>query len=65
MVALSKLVKGPWFAGMNFIVTNDPRNVHHILSKNFFNHEKGYEIREISEPLGDGIITSDSDWWTY
>ncbi|XP_018836401.2 alkane hydroxylase MAH1-like [Juglans regia] len=58
-------VKGPWFAGMDFIITSDPMNVHHILSKNFFNYEKGSEIREILEPLGDGIINSDSDWWTF
>lgn len=58
-------VKGPWFAGMDFIITSDPMNVHHILSKNFFNYEKGSEIREILEPLADGIINSDSDWWTF
>lgn len=58
-------VKGPWFADMDFIITADPINVHHILSKNFVNYEKGSEIREILEPLGDGLINSDSDWWAY
>ncbi|XP_018809046.2 alkane hydroxylase MAH1-like [Juglans regia] len=58
-------VKGPWFAGMDFIVTSDPMNIHYILSKNFPNYGKGPEIQEILEPLGDGILNSDSDWWTY
>ncbi|KAE8057380.1 hypothetical protein FH972_014081 [Carpinus fangiana] len=58
-------VKGLWFAGMDFIITSDPMNVNHILCKNFVNYEKGSEIREILEPLGDGLINSDSDWWAY
>jgi cytochrome P450 len=58
-------VKGLWFAGMDFIITSDPMNVNHILSKNFVSYEKGSEIREILEPLGDGLINSDSDWWAY
>jgi hypothetical protein len=58
-------VKGLWFAGMDFIITSDPMNVNHILSKNFVSYQKGSEIREILEPLGDGLINSDSDWWAY
>ncbi|GMY28104.1 alkane hydroxylase MAH1-like [Fagus crenata] len=59
------VVKGPWCTGMSFVITSDPMNAHHILSKNFLNYEKGSEIREILEPLGDGIINSDSEWWAY
>jgi cytochrome P450 len=58
-------VNGLWFASMDFIITSDPMNVNHILSKNFVNYEKGLEIQEILEPLGDGLINSDSDRWTY
>ena len=59
-------VKGPWCIGMDFFFTSDPLNAQYILSKNFGNYEKGPEIREILQPaLGDGIINSDSDWWTF
>jgi hypothetical protein len=37
-------VNGLWFASMDFIITSDPMNVNHILSKNFVNYEKGLEI---------------------
>ncbi|KAB1209112.1 Cytochrome P450 86A2 [Morella rubra] len=57
--------RGPWFTNMNFVVTGDPANIHHVLNRNFSNYEKGPEFREIFEPLGDGIIGSDSDWWRY
>jgi cytochrome P450 len=57
--------KGPWFTKMNFVLTCDPTNIHHILSRNFSNYEKGPKFREIFEPVGDGIFTSDSDSWRY
>ncbi|GLU02122.1 hypothetical protein SLE2022_193890 [Rubroshorea leprosula] len=57
------LFKGPWFANMNFVVTSDYRNVHHIMSKKFDNYHKGPEFREIFEPLGDSIFNSDGDRW--
>ncbi|XP_031286422.1 alkane hydroxylase MAH1-like [Pistacia vera] len=47
-------VKGPWFANMDFVITSDPMNVHHICSKNFANYPKGPEFREIFEALGNG-----------
>ncbi|KAI9081593.1 hypothetical protein K1719_036479 [Acacia pycnantha] len=56
---------GPWFTQMNYVVTCDPKNVHHIMSKNFVNYVKGPEFREIFEALGDGIFTVDSDTWKY
>ena len=55
--------KGPWFTGMDFMITSDPMNIHHICSKNFSNYPKGPKFREIFEPLGDGIFTSDNDSW--
>ncbi|XP_027187444.1 alkane hydroxylase MAH1-like [Cicer arietinum] len=57
--------KGPWFTNMNFLMTSDPINVHHIMSKSFDNYVKGPEFCEIFEPFGDGIFTSDSDKWKY
>ncbi|KAE8021468.1 hypothetical protein FH972_007354 [Carpinus fangiana] len=57
--------KGPWFTNMDFVITADPANIHHILSKNFSNYQKGPKFREIFDPLGDGIFTSDSDSWRF
>ncbi|KAB1209111.1 Cytochrome P450 86B1 [Morella rubra] len=54
---------GPWFTNMNFVITSDPANIHHIFSRNFSNYEKGPEFREIFEALGDGIFNADSDSW--
>ncbi|XP_061375341.1 alkane hydroxylase MAH1-like [Gastrolobium bilobum] len=56
---------GPWFTKMNYMLTCDPINVHHILIKNFDSYVKGSEFREIFEPLGHGIFTADSDTWRY
>ena len=39
--------KGPWFTNMTFMVTSDPRNIHHMLSKNFSNYTKGQKFQEI------------------
>ncbi|OMP11833.1 Cytochrome P450 [Corchorus olitorius] len=55
--------KGPLFSNFNFILTTDPMNVNHILSKNFANYEKGSQLREILEPFGEGVFTADSDPW--
>ncbi|XP_061357512.1 alkane hydroxylase MAH1-like [Gastrolobium bilobum] len=49
---------------MNYMITCDPINVHHILSKNFDNYVKGSEFREIFQPLN-GIFTADSETWIY
>ncbi|KAK2399862.1 alkane hydroxylase MAH1 [Trifolium repens] len=56
--------KGPWFTNIaNFILTSDPMNVHHILSKNFSYYEKGSDFHEIFEVLGIGIFNLDSNEW--
>ncbi|KAJ1388320.1 Cytochrome P450 [Sesbania bispinosa] len=57
--------KGPWFTNMDCIVTGDPMNVHHIMSKSFDNYVKGDEFREIFQAFGDGIFTADSETWKY
>ncbi|MED6182667.1 hypothetical protein PIB30_030868, partial [Stylosanthes scabra] len=56
---------GPWFTKMNYLVTSDPMNVHHMMSKNFDNYVKGSEFREIFQVFGIGIFTSDSETWRY
>ncbi|CAN8324096.1 unnamed protein product [Cochlearia groenlandica] len=55
--------KGPWFTGMDILVTADPANVHHIMSSNFSNYIKGPAFHEIFEAFGDGIINTDSELW--
>ncbi|XLR65884.1 hypothetical protein S83_016556 [Arachis hypogaea] len=56
---------GPWFTNMNYLVTSDPMNVHHIMSKSFDNYVKGSEFRDIFQIFGDGIFTTDSETWRY
>ena len=57
--------KGPWFAGMNFIVTCDPANANHIFNTHFAGYPKGHDFREIFDFLGDGIFNVDDDLWRY
>ncbi|XP_021719998.1 alkane hydroxylase MAH1-like [Chenopodium quinoa] len=58
-------IKGPWFANMNILATVDPANINHIYSKKFGSFVKGSKFYEIFDVLGDGILNSDSDIWSY
>ncbi|MQL97768.1 hypothetical protein Taro_030464 [Colocasia esculenta] len=62
-VGCNFLFKGPWFCGMNILVTSDPANINHIFNCNFVNYPKGEEFREIFDILGDGIFNADHDSW--
>jgi len=62
---LTFLLKGPWFANMEILLTVDPPNVHHIMSKNFDNYSKGPKFNEIFDVLGDGIFNADFELWKY
>ncbi|KAJ8419931.1 hypothetical protein Cgig2_016370 [Carnegiea gigantea] len=62
---LTFFIKGPWLSNFRLLVTADPANVHHVLSKNFGNYPKGPKFRETFESLGDGIFNSDGDLWQY
>ena len=56
--------KGPLFTNIaTFIITSDPMNVNHILSKNFSNYGKGSDFHETFEILGVGIFNLDSKEW--
>ncbi|KMT08937.1 hypothetical protein BVRB_6g136530 [Beta vulgaris subsp. vulgaris] len=58
--------KGPWFSNVNLLVSVDPANINHVLSKHFEDYVKGPKLYEIlSEALGDGIIVTDSTVWLY
>ncbi|KAI9121041.1 hypothetical protein K1719_008074 [Acacia pycnantha] len=54
---------GPRFTRMDSIMTCDPMNAHHIMSKNFANYGKGPAFRKIFDLFGDTLFTSDSDAW--
>lgn len=62
---LSFLFKGPWFTNMEMLVTVDPANIHHIMTKNFSNYPKGTKFNEIFDVMGDGIFNVDFDLWKY
>ncbi|KAH7565917.1 hypothetical protein ACOSP7_022046 [Xanthoceras sorbifolium] len=57
------LIKGPWFASMDILLTTDSTNIHYIMSSNFSNFPKGPGFNQIFDVLGDGIFNSDSDSW--
>ncbi|XP_073111482.1 noroxomaritidine synthase 2-like [Elaeis guineensis] len=57
------LFHGPWFTGMDMLVTCDPANMHHVFSANFLNYPKGDDFSEIFDILGDGIFNSDAESW--
>lgn len=57
---------GPWFTQMNCIMTCNPMNAHHIMSKNFGNCVKEPGFRNALIILGDSVlITLDSDSWKH
>ncbi|XP_074308621.1 alkane hydroxylase MAH1-like [Silene latifolia] len=62
---LSFLLKGPWYTSMDLFITSDPRNIHHVLSKNYSNYQKGDKYNEIFDVLGDGIFSSKGELWKY
>ncbi|KFK30522.1 hypothetical protein AALP_AA7G273500 [Arabis alpina] len=55
--------KGPWFTGMDLLVTVDPANIHYILSSNFSNYTKGADFKEVFEVFGEMIFNSDAELW--
>ncbi|KAH6823290.1 hypothetical protein C2S53_001325 [Perilla frutescens var. hirtella] len=57
--------RGPSFCNMDMLITSDPANIHHILSKNFSNYPKGPEFNKIFEILGDGIFNADFELWEF
>ncbi|CAL1358166.1 unnamed protein product [Linum trigynum] len=58
--------KGPCFANLDFVVTSDPMNAHHVFSKNFANYGKGEDFKAMFEELfGEGIVNSDGESWRF
>ncbi|KAL0798661.1 hypothetical protein Bca101_053836 [Brassica carinata] len=60
---LTFLFKGPWFTRMDTLITVDPANIHHMLTSNFSNYNKGPEFREILDVFGDAIFNTNAELW--
>jgi cytochrome P450 len=46
-----------------FIMTRDPAFFRHVLLQNNKNYQKGSSVSEISKVLGNGLLTSEGDFW--
>ncbi|KAK9713320.1 hypothetical protein RND81_06G019400 [Saponaria officinalis] len=57
--------KGPWCTSMEILITCDPKNINHVMSKNFINYPKGGKFNDIFDVLGGGIFNSDGELWKY
>ncbi|ESQ54388.1 hypothetical protein EUTSA_v10027133mg [Eutrema salsugineum] len=55
--------KGPWFTGMDVLVTVDPANIHYMLSSNFSNYTKGADAKEVLDVFGEMIFSSEGELW--
>ncbi|PIA30063.1 hypothetical protein AQUCO_05700042v1 [Aquilegia coerulea] len=63
MYGSTKLLRGPFFAPMDYLLTCDPRNFDHIFKTNFSNYPKGQGYNKVFDILGDGVFNSDFDRW--
>ncbi|XP_031251852.1 alkane hydroxylase MAH1-like [Pistacia vera] len=51
---------------MDMVATTNPGNVHHVMSKNFWNYPKGPAFQQLFDALGVSLFTLDlEDWKTY
>ncbi|KAI3517003.1 hypothetical protein L1887_16209 [Cichorium endivia] len=57
------LLKGPWFSNMDMLLTTDPLDIQHLLSKNFASYPKGQKFRDILDFFGDGVLNVDGYLW--
>ncbi|CAL9159565.1 unnamed protein product [Musa hybrid cultivar] len=55
--------KGPWFLGMDMLVTCDPANVNHAFVTKCSNYPKGKEFTEIFDMFGNSLINTDGEEW--
>ncbi|KAL9661025.1 hypothetical protein QQ045_028111 [Rhodiola kirilowii] len=51
--------------GIEFKITSDPDNIHHICSSNAKNYNRGKLYKDIFEIWGDGILVAESEWWKF
>ncbi|XP_010444065.1 PREDICTED: alkane hydroxylase MAH1-like [Camelina sativa] len=60
---LTFLFKGPWFTGMDLLLTADPANIHYIVNSNFSNFVKGSDFKEVFDAFEYALLTKDSVAW--
>ncbi|KAJ6794587.1 alkane hydroxylase MAH1-like [Iris pallida] len=58
------MFRGPWFMGLDFILTCDPANAKHMYNTRFTDYPKGDQFLEIFDGLGNGILSVDGDMWS-
>jgi len=52
--------KGPWFSGMDYVLTRDPANSNHIFNTHFNYYPNGEYCREVTYGiLGNGFLNGD------
>ncbi|KAL1556059.1 alkane hydroxylase MAH1-like [Salvia divinorum] len=56
-------IVGSRLFNIDMLLTSDPANIHHVLSRNFSNYPKGPEFRKIFDIIGDGIFAADFELW--
>ncbi|KAG9136573.1 hypothetical protein Leryth_014396 [Lithospermum erythrorhizon] len=56
---------GSWFGNGGMLITCDPANIHHILSKKFPNYGKRPQFKKIFAELGDGIFIAEAQSWEF
>ncbi|ONK64984.1 uncharacterized protein A4U43_C07F32200 [Asparagus officinalis] len=57
------MFKGPWFCGMDSLLTCSPDNANHMFNVHFSDYPKGEEFIEIFDVFGDGILNVNGDLW--
>ncbi|PIA30065.1 hypothetical protein AQUCO_05700044v1 [Aquilegia coerulea] len=63
MYGLTKLLRGAFFARVDYLLTCDPRNFEYITKTNVSNYPKGQEYNKVFDILGTGVFNSDFDLW--
>ncbi len=48
----------------NLVLLRHPEHIRHVLCENPGNYRKGLGLRDATDLLGDGLLTSDGDLWT-
>ncbi|KAL6897833.1 hypothetical protein ACP4OV_006792 [Aristida adscensionis] len=57
------MFRGPCLARADFLLTCDPAAVHHCLTANHANYDKGRAFAEMFDVVGDGLLVADAASW--
>src|SRR5207302_6883791 len=56
---LVRIPAGPW----NYILAQHPDHAEHVLHAHYQNYRKSFNYEAMRIVLGDGLLTSESDFW--